>query len=86
MRRGPASIRPLSVPALAPRLLSLVSLALNCAHLHKKRVEDWEQFFEEKSRRRADKDRRKARVRTFKATIIVALAAAAAAGALFFVS
>jgi hypothetical protein len=49
-------------------------------------VEDWEQFFDEKSRRRADKDRRKVRVRNIKTAMIVALAAAAAAGALFFVS
>jgi hypothetical protein len=47
-------------------------------------VEDWEQFFQEKSRRRADKGRRQTRVRALKAAIIIALAAAAAAGALFF--
>jgi hypothetical protein len=41
-------------------------------------VEDWEQFFEEKSRRRADKGRRKTRVRALKAAILIALAAAAA--------
>ena len=46
-------------------------------------MEDWEQFFTEKSRRRADQDRRKLRVRALKASIVVGLAAAAA-GAFFF--
>jgi hypothetical protein len=41
-------------------------------------VEDWEQFFEEKSRRRADKERRIARAQSLKLAIALALITAAA--------
>jgi hypothetical protein len=47
-------------------------------------VEDWEQFFEEKSRRRAGKARRSSEVRILKTALAVSLAAIAAAGALYF--
>jgi hypothetical protein len=49
-------------------------------------VEDWELFFQEKSRRRADETKRRARVRVLKAGMAVAFVAAAAAGASFFIS
>jgi hypothetical protein len=49
-------------------------------------VEDWEQFFEEKSRRRADEDRRTSRGRNIRTSIIAVLVAAAATGALFYIS
>jgi hypothetical protein len=49
-------------------------------------VEDWEQFFEEKSRRRADKGRRRARSGSLKTAVLIALVAAAATGALLLVS
>jgi hypothetical protein len=43
-------------------------------------VEDWEQFFEEKSRRRADKDRRRAKIRIWKTGILIVLMAGVVAG------
>jgi len=47
-------------------------------------VEDWEQFFEEKSRRRADVERRRARERALKTAIALALVAGAAGAFLFY--
>jgi len=49
-------------------------------------VEDWEQFFEEKSRRRADVERRRALARALKTTLAVSLTVAAFAAAIFFTS
>jgi hypothetical protein len=46
-------------------------------------VEDWEQFFNEKSRRRADVERRRARERALKTAFTATLVAALIATAVF---
>jgi hypothetical protein len=45
-------------------------------------VEDWEQFFEEKSRRRANKDRRRDWIKTLQRLALAALTLAALAALL----
>jgi hypothetical protein len=47
-------------------------------------VEDWEQFFEEKSRRRADVERRRTRISALKTVLALGLTAAAFAAAIYF--